>query len=49
MVLMPEVVDVGKDTIIRRSLRGGSKTELINKVWDSSVVEGKNCWRESKL
>ena len=40
--LIHEVVEVGEDMSIRRSLRRGSTTEVLNNVLDISVIEAKN-------
>ena len=45
-VLIPARLDIGMDTRLRRSLRRGSTTEVLNRVLDTSVIKSNNIWRK---
>ena len=46
MGLIPGGVDVGESMILRRSLRRGSNTEVLNMGLDVAVIEANNMWRK---
>ena len=46
VVLIMEGVNMGEDTMITKSLRGGSMMEVLNKGLDDSVLEANNLWRK---
>ena len=46
VVLIMEGVNMGEDTMITKSLRGGSMMEVLNKGLDGSVLEANNLWRK---
>ena len=44
--MIPEGVESGEYMILRRFLRRGSTTEVLNNGLASSVIEAKNSWRK---